>query len=185
MPFEQKPNNKKSSLRRNMEEKPYMKDAFELYYAMGESRSLRQLAKQLKKSVSTISVWNSSFNWQERIEIRDTEVAKAFTKKAAETNDTVVNMKANFHKMLKVLIAQSIEEIKLGKIKVTSARELIEVMRFDLELLGEEDRRAQSQMDALTGAINQSIEQFGGLFSYDGKSRIDFKEGESNGTEED
>lgn len=186
MPFKPLPNEKKSSLKRLTEEKPYMKEAFEMYYLMGESRSLRQLAKKLGKSVSTISVWNSSFNWQERIEIRDTKVAKEFNKKMAETNDTVVNMKANFHKMLKVSIANAVDDIRRGNIKITNIRELLEVMRFDLELLGEEDRRAQSQMDALTGAIQQSMVQFGHAFTYDGKDRIDYAQGgEEDGTEEE
>lgn len=43
-----------------------------------------------------------------------------------------------------------------------------------LKNITEESSRGQQQMDALTGAINQSVQAFSGVFTYDGQSRIDF-----------
>ena len=62
--------------------------AFELYCALGERRTYRQLAAQLGVSVSTVKLWSRSFNWQGRIRERDAETARRV---ADQTLQTQVN----------------------------------------------------------------------------------------------
>jgi hypothetical protein len=155
-------------------EKPQQREAFEVYYLMGDVRSVRKVAKEVGKSSTTIQNWSNQFNWQERVEIRDTTVKKAFEKQVEKVDDTIVNIKAQYHKVLKFVIAEALKDIQSGKLKITSVRDLIGVIELDLTLLGEEDRRTQGQMDDLNKAITSSLQMFGqkGL-EYDGKDRIE------------
>jgi len=47
------------------------KDAFELYFAMGASRSLSRLSKLTGVNHRTIEDWSQAFKWQERIKERE------------------------------------------------------------------------------------------------------------------
>jgi hypothetical protein len=163
------------------EEKPQHKEAFELYLMLPpEQRSLREVARRLKKAPSTIQVWSESFNWQERVEVREAQVQKQFNELQAKNNETLVDMKANFHKVLKALIAEAIQNIKDKKLIIEDVNDLIKVMKLDLELLGDEDRKAQNELNALTEAVRASVQMFGGnaaQWTYDGKDRL---EGDDN-----
>lgn len=151
------------------EEKPLHRKGFEVYYSLGEERSIRKVAAKLKKSPATIQNWSNSFNWKERVEIRDTTVAETLEKKVI---DTVVSLKADYHKILKATIFGAVEDIKSGKLKIETISDLRTVMEMDLKLMGEEDRRNKGQMDALNDAIAASLQMFGGM-AYDGKARMD------------
>jgi transposase len=152
-------------------EKQIHKEAFEAYYLMGDERSIRKVAKQLGRSHSTVQVWAKSFNWEERVEVRDALIQQQFDERVKKTNDSLVDMKANFHKFLKYLIAEALQDAQQKKLKIGSVSELIRVIELDLSLLGEDDRKARSQLDALS----QAITGMGGgqQFVYDGKDRID------------
>jgi hypothetical protein len=151
------------------EEKPIHKKAFEVYYQLGEERSIRKVAAKMNKSPATIQNWSGSFNWKERVEIRDATVQETLEKKVI---DTVVSLKADYHKILKATILGAVQDIKDGKLKVESISDLRTVMEMDLKLMGEEDRRNKGQMDALNDAIAASMQMFGGMV-YDGKARMD------------
>ncbi|QFG05668.1 terminase small subunit [Bacillus phage 035JT001] len=157
------------------EEKQHHKEAFELYYLLPEGkRSIREVARQLKKAPSTIQCWADSFNWKERVEIRDANVRQQFKDIQKQNDDTLVSIKASFHKMLKVMIANAIGDIKKGKLRVENVNELVRIMELDLKLLGEDDRQAQNNFNAVVEALKTSAEMFGmnmdGL-EYDGKER--------------
>lgn len=151
------------------EEKPIHRKAFEVYYSLGDERSIRKVAAKMKKSPATIQNWSNSFNWRERVEVRDVTVAETLEKKVI---DTVVTLKADYHKILKATILTAVQDIKEGKLKVNSISDLKMVMEMDLNLMGEEDRRNKGQMDALSEAISTSMRMFGGM-TYDGKARMD------------
>lgn len=160
-------------------EKMVHKEAFEAFYLMGDERSIRKVAKQLGRSHSTVQMWAKSFNWLERVEVRDALIQQQFDDKVKKNNDSIVDMKANFHKFLKYLIAEALVDAQSKKLKISSVSELIKVIELDLSLLGEDDRKAKSQLDALSQAITGMGQ--GQQFTYDGKDRIeDNDEPESN-----
>lgn len=162
------------SLQAPKTEKPQQREAFDVYYLMGDSRSVRKVAKQVGKSSTTIQNWSNQFNWQERVEIRDTTVKKAFDKQVEKVDDTIVNIKAQYHKLLKFVISEALKDIQIGDLKVTNMRDLIGIIELDLTLLGEEDRRAQGQMEDLNKAITSSLQMFSQKdLEYDGKDRIE------------
>ena len=140
-------------------EKDYHREAFELYYLMGqEERSLTKLAKRLNRPKSTIQSWSESFDWKERVEIRDAEIQRQFEDRQKQNNDTIVDMKAHFHKFLKFLIAQALKDANAGNLRITKIKELVAVMELDLVLLGEDERKNKGQIDALNQAIQASMQ---------------------------
>lgn len=162
------------------EEKPIHRKAFEIYYALGEDRSIRNVAKEMNKSSTTIHNWSKSFNWRERVEIRDTTVHKQLEKK---TLDTIVDLKAQYHKIIKATIFQAVEDIKNGTLKIESMSDLQKMVQLDLELLGEEDRRSKGMMEELNSAITQSMAFFSNMEYEDyTESDNDGEAGEDDGT---
>lgn len=165
-------------------EQQHHREAFEMYYVMPqEKRSVRAVARELGRAPSTIQSWSESFNWKERCEIRDSQVKRQFRELQAQNDDTLVNIKASFHKLLKALIAEAIQGIKNKKLKIDNVNELLRVMQLDLELLGEEDRKAHNQLNDLTEALKASAQLFGqdmNNYVYDGNDRIPTAEGEEN-----
>lgn len=70
-------------------------DAFEEYVRLGVNRSYKNLGKKLGVSHTSVNKWGVSFNWQDRVRLRDIENSKQIAKK---TDKTVVATKANFRK---------------------------------------------------------------------------------------
>ena len=162
------------------EERQHHKEAFEVYLMLPpEQRSIRETARRLKKAPSTVQSWAESFNWQERVEVREAQVQSQFQEIQAKNNETLVDMKANFHKILKALIAEAIHNITKKKLVIEDVNDLIKVMKLDLELLGDEDRKAQNELNALTEAVRASVQMFGGnaaQWTYDGNDRLEGEE---------
>ena len=170
-----------------MQEKLYHKEVFELYYAMGSSRSLLKLQKYLmsdkcpvnvrkKYNYRTLRRWARAFNWQYRIQQRDIEIGKKIEKK---TNKEVLNSKADYRKeisdnlrILKAGIRKAlIPVIENGKKKVkigfdiNNANDLSKLMnayeklvRLDLDLLGEGSANTESLADFLCKLVDREKE---------------------------
>jgi hypothetical protein len=159
------------------EEKQHHKEAFEIYFLLPpEKRSIREVARRLKKAPSTVQSWAESFDWKERVTIREAQVSRQFQEVQKQNNDTLVESKATFYKILKALIAEAIEDIKKKKLKIESVNDLHKVMTLALDLLGEEDRKAQGQLNDFTQALQASVQMFGGQaaqWTYDGNDRIE------------
>lgn len=75
--------------------------AFDLYYSLGESRSLPQVAKETGISVTSIKRWAVSFNWQNRVIERDRKNALRIQKR---TDTQIVNEKAEYRRQIKSAI---------------------------------------------------------------------------------
>jgi hypothetical protein len=143
-----------------MKETPEHIEIFELYYAMGNSRSLEKLLKKLHQdgtktapSMRTLKRWSNEFNWQQRVEQRDIENSKALEDKLKpQTNKTIVNTKADYRAeiktqlgILKAILNKSIEKIKARDIiDISNTNDLKDVINsytklcdMDLKLMGE------------------------------------------------
>lgn len=174
-----------ASTKKIQEEKQHHKEAFEVYLMLPpEQRAIREVARRLKKAPSTVQSWAESFNWKERVEVREAQVQQQFQEIQAKNNETLVDMKANFHKILKALIAEGIQNITKKRLVIEDVNDLIKVMKLDLELLGDEDRKAQNELNALTEAVRASVQMFGGnaaQWTYDGSDRL---EGDKDDTDD-
>jgi hypothetical protein len=110
------------------------KEAFERYYAMGPSRSLRLVAGEHRVSEKTVFAWNREFDWQTRIEQRDMQNAKRLQK---ATDDTVVAVKAKYRKIVQAAIGKFVQGLQTDAVAVETVTDLERLIKLDLLLMGE------------------------------------------------
>ena len=111
------------------------KEAFELYYGLGNERSLQKVADEYGVTLKAVHQWNVSFNWQERVVQRDTEIGR----KLQERNiDTILNEKANYRKIIKLAVGQIVDSMREGEITY-KIQDLDKLIRLDMYLLGENE----------------------------------------------
>jgi len=156
--------------------------AFDRYYAMGASRVLNELRKNLvdteeftdrSPALQTLKTWSKENNWQERLKLRDIENSK---KVQAKTDREVVNTKADYRKdirltqqPLKAAINKVIVPAKDGKpatinIEVENARDLAlivgaleKLIKLDLVMIGEADSHTQLSGDGISFNFGDKI----------------------------
>lgn len=116
-------------------------EAFEHYYSSGAKRSYDATATEFGVTKGTIYNWAKSFDWHNRIEQRDIENARRLEKK---TNDTVVNTKAKYRKIIKALIGKAVSKINNGTLDPDSIQDIERLMKIDLLLIGEATERTES-----------------------------------------
>ena len=109
-------------------------EAFEFYYTTGAARNLKQVGQKFGVSSTTAGLWSTSFNWQERIKLRDIENARKLQQKS---DSTIISTKANYRKIIQASIGTFVKELKENKITVKSIKDVVDLMHLDLELLGE------------------------------------------------
>ena len=155
-------------------EKPKHIEAFELYYLMGDNRSLEKLYNahpDIMPKVVTLKLWSSHFNWQKRIEQRDIENTQALRKKLEkQTNKTIVNSKADYRAeiktqlgILKAILNRSIKNIRAGNVIDLATMQDLQglissyekLAKLDLVMMGEvEDREFIVQFKEIDDSRN-------------------------------
>ena len=128
-------------------------EAFDYYYSLGGTPTVSNCTRVAEKfhiSQRTFWNWYKKFNWSNRIEQRNIELANKLERK---TNKIILNTKADYRKeikqnlqVIKALIANSIEEIKAKLIKAESVTDINSIVNMydkmvhlDLNLIGEGD----------------------------------------------
>ena len=109
-------------------------EAFDYYYTLGVQRSYKLVSEKYGYSQTTIANWARSFNWQERIQLRDIEITRKLQQK---TDNTIISTKANYRKIIQATISTYVDQLKKKNVTVKSIRDLVDLMRLDMELLGE------------------------------------------------
>ena len=141
------------------EETLRQKQIFDIYYSLGDKRSLEKLNETLKNtpeysdktpSLDTLKSWSKKFNWQERIQQRDVEISKGLEKKI---NQDIINEKAEHRKLIKAIlnelkrslieyqneIKEGIKPAQIETIKdLKDISQIIDTLiKLDLNILGE------------------------------------------------
>ena len=128
-------------------------DAFEEYVRLGDERSHAKLAKIVNASKSSVGKWAASFNWIERVKLRDIANAKQIAK---ITDRSIVATKANYRKdiedTMKIVKATILSAVNMTTKKLnvstktpsdinqlTSAYE--KLAKLDLLLIGEDTEK--------------------------------------------
>ncbi|MFN8179282.1 MAG: hypothetical protein U0167_15225 [bacterium] len=122
-----------------MNEKDSHKAAFEAYYALGAARSLTALAEQTGISRSTLRNWSSAYRWQDRLEERAHEVARAV---AARSVRTEVKDRLQQRQLVELGLVTLARQIAEGKVRGTLA-DLDRLIRLERFLEGEADSRQE------------------------------------------
>jgi hypothetical protein len=126
-----------------------MKQLFEIYYAMGDARSYRRLSEEQKVPESSIKRYSRSFNWSRRIEQRDLSVMDEVERR---THEAVVYGKSQYRQLIGTLTERFSTDVHNGKIRINSVNQFVELVRLDLELMGEESE-GKKAVDNLASAL--------------------------------
>jgi len=120
-------------------------EAFEIYYIMGERRSLTKLAEKLEDipdrkgpKVRTLKAWSSKHEWQEQIETRNIELRRLIAEK---TLRSIAEYKTDFLKRIDSIIDTGFEKDGTPIITCDKARDLRDLVELSLRLLGEEEKK--------------------------------------------
>lgn len=126
-----------------------MKQLFELYFAMGKDRSYRRLSEEQKVPESSIKRYSRSFNWTKRIEQRELAVMDEVERR---THEAVVYGKSQYRQLIGILTERFHSDVSSGRIRINSVNQFVELVRLDLELMGEENS-GKKEVDNLAGAF--------------------------------
>lgn len=85
--------------------------AFELYYSMGNQRSLDKLAQKIKVSAMTVRRWSEKYEWQRLIKERDKSDAELL-------KEEVIEAKRLFLRAIAAGSRQVLSDIENGSQKV-------------------------------------------------------------------
>ena len=115
------------------------RNAFEDYFLLGQKRTIDIIASKYKVNRITVGKWSINFHWQQRIVERDKKIADKLSKK---TDKSIVDIKANYIKLLQMAIRKCLIRDSQGKVKDISLEprnvsELIALIKGHLFLLGE------------------------------------------------
>lgn len=142
-----------------MRERLICSEAFEIYYSMGNNRTLKELRKKLGPDktpggtgkligMTTLKRWSKKLNWQERIEQRDIENIKQLEKK---TNASIVNEKIQYRKVIKEAFDLFYENLRNGEVTVNSVQDAEKLVKLDMLLMGEATEHVKSSFLAEWG----------------------------------
>lgn len=129
------------------------REAFEYYYSLGTNRSLVAVADKIGKAALTVKRWSKSFNWQERVKIRDMEIGD-HVKRA--TNAHVVASRAMYRETIGKLVMDFKADVESGKIKLSRIDDFIKIVNLDMELMGVGSGDDVDNMSSLAKVLEQS-----------------------------
>lgn len=150
-----------------MKEEAKHKKAFEAYYASGESRSLVRLAKRLGVAKNTVKNWSVAFNWTERIEQRDREVARVVQSRTIKAEVEAGVRNKQIVQLALVTLARQIAE---GKVRGTLS-DLDKLVRLEAFLEGKAESRHEvvardlrsKSLSELRVLLREEVESLGAL----------------------
>lgn len=102
-------------------------EAFEDYYAMGSARSYAKLAQKIGKSCTIVEKWGKVEGWQEEVGKRDVEILKANRENCVKELSRSCE---SYRKIIDASIGQYVDQLKKGKIKITSVGDLEKLVRL-------------------------------------------------------
>ena len=110
-------------------------EAFEIYVALGPSRSYRQVAEKLGVSLPTVKRWAKANSWPSRVDEREAQIARQV---ADRTIDSAVEDLERKRKLAKAALIRLGQAIGQGKIKLQLS-DLDRMVRLDALLQGHPD----------------------------------------------
>ena len=130
-----------------LEENEVHRDAFELYYSLGDYVSVRKKAHIVEEefgiAYSTVFRWKDRFNWDDKKRLRDIENRKQIE---AITNQLVVETRMDLFDVVKKSIQDYKERIDLGElIKISNTVDLDRMVKLCLLLIGDATERTETK----------------------------------------
>lgn len=123
-------------------ENSLQKEAFEIYYHMGDKRSLRAVADKVERTERTIAGWSRAFSWVDRVKQREIEDARNMGGEALNSQTT--DVKTRYRILMNNLMAKASVKIADGSLGIRNIQDLEKVVKLDLLLMGESTDRQDS-----------------------------------------
>ena len=111
------------------------REAFEIYYHLGDKRSLKLVAEKIGRTERTVAGWSRSYNWVDRVKQREIEDAKNMGGNALNAQTT--DVKTRYRILMNNLISKASEKIARGELSIRNIQDLERVVKLDLLLMGE------------------------------------------------
>lgn len=119
-------------------------EAFELYYSLGDKRSLKAVAEKIDRTERTIAGWSRAHNWVDRVKQREIEDAKNEALSTGALNAQTTAIKTRYRILLNNLISLASKKIASGELNIKNIQDLERVIKLDLLLMGEATERADN-----------------------------------------
>ena len=123
-------------------ENSLQREAFEIYYHLGDKRSLKLVAEKIERTERTVAGWSRSYNWVDRVKQREIEDAKNMG--GNTLNPQTTDIKARYRILMNNLIAKASEKIAKGELAIRNIQDLERVVKLDLLLMGEATENSAS-----------------------------------------
>ena len=111
-------------------ESSLQREAFELYYQLGDKRSLKAVAEHFGKCERTVAGWSRSFSWMDRVIQRTVEESEGREKKAVQ-----LDVKSRYRKLFNNMLVEAIKDFNAGKLKIKNVNDLEKIAKMDLALI--------------------------------------------------
>ena len=145
-------------------ENDLQKKAFEMYYDMGEKRSLKAVAKLVERTERTVAGWSREFNWVARVAQRNIEVHK--TEKYDEINTQLTDVRTRYRIIINNFMAKLSEKVLKGEVAVRNISDFEKLVKLDLLLMGEAtDRQELMGTQELSQEDKDRLDQIAKLMS--------------------
>ena len=116
--------------------------AFELYYGLGEKRSLKAVAETIGRTERTVAGWSRSFNWVARVTQRNIENAQ--NKRDEAVNTQLTDVRTRYRVIINNFMAELAKRVAKGEIKVRNIQDFERLVKLDLLLMGEATDRTEA-----------------------------------------
>lgn len=123
-------------------ENELQRKAFELYYGLGDKRSLRAVAETIGRTERTVAGWSRSFNWVARVTQRNIEDAQ--NSKEAKITAELTDVRTKYRILINNLMADFSKDIAQGKVKVKNINDFERLVKLDMLLMGEATERVEN-----------------------------------------
>lgn len=123
------------------------REAFEYYYGLGESRSLKKVCQKYTVSIPALKNWSKAFNWQERVQLRDQNNAEKLEQK---TDIKVVDDKAKMLNIVRYGINLFAENLKKKLVAIDNVQDFERLVKMGLLLQGEHTESSTVNLSTLT-----------------------------------
>ena len=118
-------------------ENKLQREAFEIYYHMGDKRSLRAVSEKVCRTERTLAGWSRAYNWVDRVKQREIEDARNNALSTNALNSQTTDIKTRYRIMINSLMDKASREIASGKLQIRNVQDLERAVKLDLLLMGE------------------------------------------------
>lgn len=115
--------------------------AFEMYYGLGDKRSLRAVAETIGRTERTVAGWSRAFNWVARVTQRNIENSQ--NKREEAINTQLTDVRAKYRVIINNFMAELSRRVVKGEIKIRNIQDFERLVKLDLLLMGEATDRTE------------------------------------------